>query len=179
MDSQTTMSAIIDQSEQRVRAIATPNDIKFGASEKLLVVAAGRTHPEGAIPPPEIPHDPDARRSALHTAATEYSGAITYHPKGALFSPELGKAGGLQKITITPGGGGKQENTMGVDILNPFHYRSHPSGVECIQVTEHMNFNLGNAIKYIWRAGLKSNGIADDIRKAIWYLERELKRASN
>ena len=40
--------------------------------------------------------------------------------------------------------------------INPNHYKSHPSGIECIQITEHFNFCLGNAIKYIWRAGLKN-----------------------
>ena len=49
------------------------------------------------------------------------------------------------------------------------HYTSHPSGVEAIQVTRHMNFNLGNATKYIWRAGLKGEGI-HDLKKAVFYL---------
>lgn len=60
-------------------------------------------------------------------------------------------------------------------INNPKHYTSHPSGIECIQITEHMNFNLGNAVKYIWRAGLKQNAI-EDLKKAGWYVDRELKR---
>lgn len=64
------------------------------------------------------------------------------------------------------------------DVTAPTHYTSHPSGVECIVITEHFGFCLGNAIKYIWRAGLKSNDSAKDIRKAIWYLERELVRLS-
>ena len=59
--------------------------------------------------------------------------------------------------------------------VNPEHYKSHASGVECIQVTEHMNFCLGNAIKYIWRAGLKDNAI-QDLEKAKWYIEREILR---
>lgn len=62
------------------------------------------------------------------------------------------------------------------DPTNPAHYKSHRSGIECIQVTEHMNFCLGNAIKYIWRAGLKSADAAEDLRKARWYLNRELER---
>ena len=42
------------------------------------------------------------------------------------------------------------------DVVNsPSHYTSHPSGVECIAITEHMSFCLGNAVKYIWRAYLK------------------------
>lgn len=62
------------------------------------------------------------------------------------------------------------------DAVNPRHYREHPSGVECIAITEHMGFCLGNAVKYIWRAGLKSENPTEDLRKAIWYLERELAR---
>jgi len=61
------------------------------------------------------------------------------------------------------------------DINHPEHYIRHPSGIECIQITEHMNFNLGNAVKYIWRAGTKGDPVKD-LRKAIWYLEREISR---
>jgi hypothetical protein len=59
------------------------------------------------------------------------------------------------------------------DAVNPSHYRSHPSGVECIDITEHYGFNIGNTIKYLWRAGLKGDAI-EDLRKALWYLEREI-----
>ena len=58
-------------------------------------------------------------------------------------------------------------------VNHPKHYTGHPSGVECIQITEHMGFNLGNAVKYIWRADLKSDAI-EDLKKAKWYIEREL-----
>lgn len=58
-------------------------------------------------------------------------------------------------------------------VCQPAHYTSHPSGVECITVTEHMGFNLGNAIKYIWRADLKNDAI-EDLCKAAWYIEREI-----
>lgn len=60
-------------------------------------------------------------------------------------------------------------------VNHPAHYTSHPSGIECIQITEHMNFCLGNAIKYIWRADIKSDGI-EDLEKAIWYIQREIQR---
>ena len=61
--------------------------------------------------------------------------------------------------------------------INPSHYKSHPSGIECIQITEHMGFNLGNAVKYIWRADLKhDDGGAEDLKKAEWYIKREIKR---
>lgn len=62
------------------------------------------------------------------------------------------------------------------DPTNPAHYRAHPSGVECITVTEHMGFNLGNAIKYIWRAGEREAKTIEDLRKAVWYVEREIAR---
>jgi len=61
-------------------------------------------------------------------------------------------------------------------VNHPKHYTSHGSGIECIQVTEHMNFNLGNAVKYIWRAGLKSDAPVTDLEKARWYIEREIAR---
>ena len=62
------------------------------------------------------------------------------------------------------------------DMVNhPSHYKSHPSGVEAIEITRHMNFNLGNAMKYIWRAGLKNDQI-EDLQKARFYIEDELKR---
>lgn len=59
-------------------------------------------------------------------------------------------------------------------VNHPKYYKSHPSGVECIQVTEHMNFNLGNVIKYVWRTDHK-NGL-EDLKKAQWYLNREIQR---
>jgi len=62
-------------------------------------------------------------------------------------------------------------------VDHPRHYRVHPSGVECITVTEHFNFNRGNAIKYIWRAGEKGNEL-EDLKKAEWYLRREIARLS-
>ena len=62
-------------------------------------------------------------------------------------------------------------------VNHPSHYTSHPSGVECIQITEHMGFNIGNTIKYLWRAGLKDSQPAiQDLEKALWYLQREIDR---
>jgi heme exporter protein D len=61
-----------------------------------------------------------------------------------------------------------------VDLVNhPPHYTGHPSGVECITITEHMGFNLGNTVKYVWRADLKGDAI-EDLKKARWYLDREI-----
>ncbi|MFZ5792343.1 MAG: DUF3310 domain-containing protein [Pseudomonadota bacterium] len=61
-------------------------------------------------------------------------------------------------------------------VNHPPHYNQHPSGVECITVTEHMNFNLGNAVKYVWRVGLKSDDPLTDLEKARWYIDREILR---
>lgn len=66
------------------------------------------------------------------------------------------------------------------DIINhPPHYTSHPSGIECIQVTEHHNFCIGCAMKYLWRAGLKDGTPSvQDLKKAVWYINREIERIS-
>ena len=60
-------------------------------------------------------------------------------------------------------------------VNHPDHYNNNPSGVEAIEVIEHMSFNLGNAVKYIWRAGDKGKFL-EDLRKAAWYLNREIER---
>ena len=66
---------------------------------------------------------------------------------------------------------------MSDPVNSPSHYTADPSGVECIEITRHRNFNIGNAIKYIWRAGLKdSDKDIQDLRKAIWYLQDEINR---
>lgn len=65
---------------------------------------------------------------------------------------------------------------MTEQVNHPTHYGSHPSGVECIDVVEHMSFNVGNAVKYLWRAGLKSPDTVTDLAKARWYIDREIQR---
>lgn len=63
-------------------------------------------------------------------------------------------------------------------VEHPKHYTSHPSGIEAIEITRHFLFSIGNAIKYLWRAGLKKDLSLDDIdkeiedlRKAKWYID--------
>jgi hypothetical protein len=65
-------------------------------------------------------------------------------------------------------GGGEQ-------VEHPAHYNVHRSGVECITVVRHMNFNLGNVVKYVWRAGEKGDALTD-LRKAAFYLRDEIER---
>jgi hypothetical protein len=62
-------------------------------------------------------------------------------------------------------------------VKQPKHYTSDPSGIEAIQITRWRNFNIGNAMKYLWRAGLKdSETEIQDLRKARWYIADEIKR---
>ena len=65
-----------------------------------------------------------------------------------------------------------------VDQVNhPEHYTTDPSGVECIEITRHRNFNIGNAFKYLWRAGLKDEKKhIEDLRKAMFYIQDEINR---
>jgi hypothetical protein len=61
-------------------------------------------------------------------------------------------------------------------VNHPKHYNSHPSGVECLTVVRHMNFLLGNAVKYLWRAGLKEGADEiEDLKKAVFYIQDEIK----
>lgn len=60
------------------------------------------------------------------------------------------------------------------EITNPPHYFKR-AGVECIQISETFNFNLGNVIKYIWRAGHKDD-LLTDLNKAKQYIEFEIDR---
>lgn len=73
------------------------------------------------------------------------------------------------------------QETTNDPVNHPKHYTSHPSGVECIEITEHYNFCVGNAMKYLWRQGLKIEANEDplakqveDCKKAIWYINRHI-----
>lgn len=67
---------------------------------------------------------------------------------------------------------------MSDKVNHPDHYNSHPSGAECVEIAEWFPFNLGNAIKYIWRNGKKGDQL-EDLKKARWYLDREITRLEN
>ena len=62
------------------------------------------------------------------------------------------------------------------DMVNhPPHYTAHPSGIECIEITRHMGFNVGSAVKCLWRADLKGAAI-EDLKKAVWYIQDEIEK---
>jgi len=92
--------------------------------------------------------------------------------QGGYISPATNSYDHLLRVPAGPAPGARDSD----QVDHPSHYTEHPSGVECITVTEHMNFCLGNAVKYIWRAGLKADNATEDLRKARWYLDREIAR---
>ncbi|MFJ8699440.1 DUF3310 domain-containing protein [Streptomyces ardesiacus] len=65
------------------------------------------------------------------------------------------------------------------EVNHPSHYTWLPNGVEVIDITQHFNFTLGNALKYIMRAGHKHDEPLTDLRKAAWYINREIERLEN
>lgn len=94
----------------------------------------------------------------------------TLSPRPETAKPKTAKSKTLNLGTLSP-----KPEVVNDPVNNPRHYTQHPSGVECIQITEHMSFNLGNAVKYIWRSDLKADAV-EDLRKARWYLDREISR---
>lgn len=86
------------------------------------------------------------------------------------FSPKTDRdAQSKQEAEVT------EKKTENEAVDHPRHYNTHPSGVECIQVAEHFGFNLGNVVKYIWRAEEKGAPL-EDLKKAQWYLRREIEK---
>lgn len=101
-----------------------------------------------------------------------------------------GKALDVISVPVPPGGGFSiPPSTMresagfsdpsdypeGERVVHPKHYNSRVPGIECIEVVQHFNFNLGNVIKYVWRAGDKGNFV-EDLKKARQYLDFEIAR---
>ena len=101
--------------------------------------------------------------------------------KSAISEMETAMCNAMQLLKCFIDRKDKEQKTDSVN--HPSHYNSHPSGIECIEIARHHNFNIGNSIKYLWRAGLKSEeGMEDtdkqieDLNKAIWYINDEIKR---
>lgn len=69
---------------------------------------------------------------------------------------------------------------MDPSVDHPTHYNAHPSGVECIDIVRHHSFNIGSAIKYLWRDGIKNTETPiQDLEKAIWYIQDEINMRKN
>lgn len=70
-----------------------------------------------------------------------------------------------------------ESNVEQDNVNHPSHYCGHPSGIECIEITRHHDFAIGNAIKYLWRAGLKdSDNEIQDLEKSVWYIQDKIKQ---
>src|SRR5271166_6283378 len=99
---------------------------------------------------------------------------------GGCYGARARVAGFVQKFSFRSAKGKhmtRPGNEMPDNVNHPNHYTAHPSGVECITIVEHCNFNVGSAIKYLLRAGLKNNYL-EDLRKAAWYINREIERTT-
>lgn len=74
------------------------------------------------------------------------------------------------------------DNHADEKINHPKHYNDLPAkclcgrSIECIDIVRHMDFSIGNAIKYLWRFENK-NGV-EDLKKAIWYIEDKITQLS-
>jgi hypothetical protein len=71
-----------------------------------------------------------------------------------------------------------EEQPLPDPVNHPTHYAQGWSrGAEVIDITENLNFNRGNAVKYLARAGAKDPARElEDLRKAAWYVAREIAR---
>ena len=72
------------------------------------------------------------------------------------------------------------------NVNHPEWYNGHPSGIECIEIARYYNFAIGNAIKYLWRAGLKKDASMsdrqkeiEDLEKAVWYINDRIQQLKN
>lgn len=113
------------------------------------------------------------QRDAVADASADFERRLREaRPYEAVQAPEILTKSELDEIALRIAA----DRAATVEMIDhPPHYTSHPSGVECISITEHMNFCLGNAVKYIWRAGKKGKAI-EDLKKARWYIDREIAR---
>lgn len=84
-----------------------------------------------------------------------------------------------ERLNANQQSGTKQPGTrkLGSMVHHPRHYNIHPSGVECIDIIESFPFNIGTAMKHLWRAGEKpGTPELEDLQKALWYVNREIQR---
>lgn len=94
-----------------------------------------------------------------------------YHGIERVYVVGMGKV--ERQVELGPGVP-RASTTVFDPVERPEHYNSHPSGIECIQVIEEMPYNIGAAIKYLWRAPMK--GGVQDLEKAAWHVAREITR---
>ena len=117
------------------------------------------------------------------------NGGVWLEYPGLMFRPNnaLCMGSGFQRIVDLQHSGVQEKLGLSAGVVNlydasdpvnhPAHYTAF-RGVEVIQLTEHLNFCRGNAVKYLCRAGFKGGAEREleDLRKARWYIEREIAR---
>ena len=71
----------------------------------------------------------------------------------------------------------QEETNEKPDAINPPHYQGFSNGAQVVDITEHLSFNRGSAVKYLARAGKKDPAKEiEDLEKSLWYTQRELDR---
>lgn len=113
--------------------------------------------------------------SALHYFANAHDCTVSEVLRQLIHQYVMGEAGDIEfrDATICEDGGNKVTDV----VDHPAHYNAI-AGVECIDVVQHFDFCTGNAIKYLWRAGLKPGADRiEDLRKAAWYVQRAIAKA--
>ena len=111
-----------------------------------------------------------------------YDALVWLHNEGWGSSVSINKPNSLHSIALDRGLTAdhfayqvmKFLKSIGLDAI-----KFHPSGVACITITEHMSFCVGNAVEYLLRAGLKNPSALEDLKKARWYIDREIQRLSD
>lgn len=158
----------------RIRICIRPNSpsgwVEDGTSER-----AYSCNGEGSREAPDLRRRGTPLERYPVRQSTGESGAMDKESASGGESKGQGDMGEAHSTPILP------RSTGGDPVNHPSHYTSSPSTcecgrfIECIQITEHMGFCLGNAIKYIWRADLKNDAI-EDLEKAQWYIAREIEK---
>jgi hypothetical protein len=107
------------------------------------------------------------------------AGEMAFMFEGAHYIVDRDREGEVVDVRLAPYQPAVPAEPKQETVNHPKHYNSDPSGVECITIAENWNFNLGNALKYMWRAGVKSDTThIEDLKKAVWYINREIERVS-
>lgn len=113
------------------------------------------------------------------------SDPLTHDPAGQMFGAPRLRRRSIHRLSSEGDVPGPQDNSempqeeavsaapVEEDPINPSHYRRHPSGIECIEIVEHMSFNVGTAVKHLWKP---DGDLIENLRTAQWYLDREIMR---
>lgn len=110
----------------------------------------------------------------LENLAAERLDGFALGPKIQGLLRQAYNLGGAGATTAAPPAVERREQ-----VNHPRHYNDHPSGVECIDLVEWLDFNTGNALKYLWRAGLKEDQALQDLKKARFYFQRALSHGTH